>query len=240
MKYVLLFIISTTLAFLAFDFKPKKKISEEVFTPPPKHMEHYSFGYTDLFSSLMWVRVLQDIEICDQNKERILPPEIKPGKDRLEQVLHRDLPPSKCNQGWVYQMLDSITDLTPDFYLAYAAGSNFLSVLVDDREGAHHLFQKGLHYYPEDWQLLYAAAYHERNELQNPEAAAVLLKRAGERGAPAWVFALCAKLYSEVGRAQLAKTILEAVLKRKPDAEGMDRVKRRLKEINEILEKNAQ
>ncbi len=137
-------------------------------------------------------------------------------------------------------MLDSITDLTPDFYLAYAAGANFLSVLVDDREGAHDLFAKGLKYFPEDWQLLYGAAYHELYEMQNPKTSATLLERAGQRGAPAWVFALSAKLYTETGRAQLAKTILEAVLRRKPDAQGIDRVRLRLDEINKTLEKNAQ
>ena len=115
-----------------------------------------------------------------------------------------------------------------------------LSVLVDDREGAAALFNKGVQHFPEDWELIYRAAYHELFEMQEPEKAAKLLKKAGERGAPRWVYALSSKLYTKLGQAAFAKSILEDVLKNTDaDGEHVDRVRAELRRVNQILT-NAQ
>lgn len=240
MKLIVFTILCFSICISSFDLKPQKKQTEKKFDSPPKGIENYVFGYNDLLSSLLWVRVLQDIEICDQKRKTDGPKNFDPNKDRLTQVLNRKLHEPKCEQGWVYKMLDVITDLTPDFYMAYSAGGNFLSVLVDDRQGASNIHKKGLMYFPNNWQLLYQAGYHELFEMQNPEESALLLRRAAKAGAPTWVYSLSAKLYSEVGQALFAKTILESVLEKKPNSQGIDRVKSRLDEINRILRENAQ
>ncbi len=160
----------------------------------------FTFGYDSMVSSLMWVRVLQDADVCDQAEEKQRLPGLGT-EDVLTEVLERELPEAKCSEGWVYQMLDIITELTPDFYGAYLDGATMLSVVVDDRVGAQKLFAKAVKDFPDDWRLLYRAAYHELFEMQNPDRAAHLLRLAGERGAPQWVYALSAKIYSKLDQA---------------------------------------
>ncbi|MCB0379489.1 MAG: tetratricopeptide repeat protein [Bdellovibrionales bacterium] len=205
------------------------------FQVPPKQMQYYHFGYADLTSSSLWVRLLQDIEICQNQREQKGLESLDANKDVLGQVLKRELPQSRCHLGWTYKMLDVITDLDPTFFMAYYVGGTFLSVLVDDREGAQRIYEKGLHFFPDQWKLLYAAGYHELFEMQNPEKAAELLEKAGRRGAPKWVYALAARLYTRTGRALYAKSILEAVLARDPKGPRVEQLKIRLKEINALL-----
>lgn len=216
--------------------KPSGENKQALYQAPPKSLINYHFGYADMISSIFWVRLLQDMEICDQRSERELPSALEGGDQVVEQILDRKLPPSKCHLSWVYKMVDVITDLDPTFYMAYDAGGLFLSVLVDDREGAQRIYEKGIRYFPNDWRLLYKASYHSLFEMQRPEEAARLLVRAGKWGAPKWVYSLAARLYTKVGQAQFAKTVLEAVLSRNPKGYGVDRVENRLREINRFLE----
>lgn len=214
----------------------KKDLSvPKIFIPPSKKMTSFTFGYNDFVSSLMWVRVVQDFHICDQNKDRSVYPSPEAGVDPVKDVLERKLPKSTCDEGWVFQMLDVITDLTPDFETVYTDGGVMLSVLVDDRMGAKKIFDKGLEYYPENWRLIYRSAYHELFEMQNADTASMLLKRAGERGAPKWVFSLSAKLLTRIGQAEFAKTILESVLERDRGGVYEERLRAELENVNRTL-----
>ena len=62
----------------------------------------------------------------------------------IEEILDAEIVEARCNEGWVYHMLDRITDFSPKFLYAYVHGGLLLSVLVDDREGARQIFEKGL------------------------------------------------------------------------------------------------
>ncbi len=232
--FALVFTFSILQVLVAYD-KSNSGLGKRIFIAPIKSMGFFTFGYNSMISSLMWVRVVQDSEVCDQTEEKQVLPKLET-EDILTEVLERELPEAKCSEGWVYQMLDVITELTPDFYGAYLHGSTMLSVVVDDRVGAQKLFAKAVKDFPEDWQILYRAAYHELFEMQNPDQAARLLRLAGERGAPQWVYALSAKIYSKMGQAAFAKTVLESVLRRKSNGEAIERVKVQLKKVNEILE----
>lgn len=216
--------------------KPAQQEKKALYQAPPKSLTDYHFDYADMLASTFWVRLLQDMEICDQKSERELPSSLEGGDQVVQQILERQLPPAKCHLSWVYKMVDVVTDLDPTFYMAYDAGGLFLSVLVDDREGAQRIYEKGIHYFPNDWRLLYKASYHSLFEMQRPEEAARLLVRAGKWGAPKWVYSLAARLYTKVGQAQFAKTVLEAVLSRNPKGYGVDRVRERLKEIDKFLQ----
>lgn len=207
----------------------------KIYLPPSKSLKLVTFGFNDMASSLLWLRLVQDIEICDQGEAKGDIPAFDKTKDALTDVLERQLPESKCKDGWVFQMLDVISDLTPDFETVYTDGAIFLSVLVDDRTGAQKIFEKGRQQYPSSWEIFYRSAYHELFEMQNPTTAAELLKLAGEKGAPEWVFALSAKLYSRLGQAEFAKTVLESVLARAKEGPHINRVKMQLDQINQFL-----
>ena len=239
MKLVFGLVISFSLIQCLISFDQSNSDSEnKIFIAPIHSMKMFTFGYNSMISSLMWVRVLQDVNVCDQTEETQILPRIK-NKDILAGVLERQLPKAKCKEGWVYKMLDVITELSPDFRRAYLDGAAMLSVVVDDRVGAQKLFAKAVIEFPDDWRILYGAAYHELFEMQKPGRAAKLLRLAGERGAPAWVYSLSAKIYSRLGQAFFAKTILESVLRRKSKGQGIERVRKRLQEVNEILRKES-
>lgn len=233
---LLLFVTFTVVTQFA---KPQLKRQRVAPQALPDGVKNFTFNYNDMLATLAWIRVLQDIHICFQNRKGIGPiPDFDNKIDPVAQVLNRELPESRCHLSWVYHMVDVTTELDPTFYSAYYTGGLFLTVAVDDREGASRIFKKGLLYFPERWPLLYAAGYHELFEMKRPKVSAQLLKRAAERGAPPWVYSLSARLYTEVGQAEFAKHFLEEVLSKNLEGDFVDRIRGRLDEINNILEKN--
>lgn len=238
----LLFIIVGAISFLTEKiFIPELSSRERVFLYPSREITNFSFGYNDFISSAIWLRLLQDFDYCERGKliaqnETAEETQLKlQDSTRLNYLLTKKLKDSSCNLGWVYQMLEVTTDLDPLFLTAYQAGGTMLSVVVDDREGASRIYKKGTKYFPQDWRLNYYAAYHALFEMQDAKRAAALLRRAGEYGAPAWVYSLAGGLYTEMGQAQFAKTVLVEAAKRTKGKMGADRIINRLNQVNEIL-----
>jgi len=211
------------------------------FLKPPENIKYFTFGYNDMMASVLWLRLVQNFDYCENGRfteADYVQPTKPTGKERLQGILERKMHPSKCHLGWVYSMLDVISDIQPHFQLVYETGATFLSVAVDDREGARRIYEKGLLVYPNDWQLLFKAAYHYVWEMQNPGRAAELYIRAGKNGAPQWVVSFAGALYTRVGQAHLAKIILEDAIKKNPEGRYAPRIKERLDEVNQILQEN--
>ena len=125
-------------------------------------------------------------------------------------------------------MLDSTTSLSPNFRIPYAAGGLALSVIVGDIEGASKLFEKGVAAFPNDWPILYRAAYHSLYEMKNKKRAAELLIQAGKNGAPPWVFTLAGRLYSDEGEIFLAESLLQEMKDTKQDASFINRLQEKI------------
>jgi tetratricopeptide (TPR) repeat protein len=216
---------------------PKAHVDKK-YLKPPESLKYFTFGYNDFLASSLWIQLLQNFDYCEGGKyseSDYVTPEVKGRSDKIDAIVARAIKPPKCHKGWVYSMLDVISEIQPHFHLVYDTGAMFLSVVVDDREGARLIFEKGLKYYPKDWQLNYHAGYHYLWEIQEPKRAAELFKVAGENGAPAWAVALSAALYTKTGQARLAKTILENALRNNPKGKDEERIKTRLKEVDQIL-----
>lgn len=211
---------------------------DKKYLKPPVALKHFTFGYNDFTASLLWIRLLQNFDYCEGGKfgegDYVMPAQ---DGDKVSAILDRKTKPPKCHKGWVYTMLDAISEIQPRFKLAYDTGGTFLSVVVDDREGARLIFEKGLKIYKADWQLAYTAAYHYLWEVQEPKRAAELFLQAVQSGAPGWVYSLSAALYTKVGQAKIAKSILENALLNNPHGIDEERIKIRLQEVNEILKK---
>jgi hypothetical protein len=215
----LLVISMITISFC--NFSTEQEDATRILIPPPKHLEYFSFGYNENVSDSLWLRVIQDIDHCDAGV-------VKNGQQCVGTPM-----------GWVYQMLAAIADLTPSFRMPYNHGATILSVVVNDREGAKRIFDRGVEQFPKDWSLQYRAAYHYLYEMKDQTKAAELLNLAGKNGAPPWVFALAARLYTAEGQAFLAKSILESVLEDEPDSKYAEQLKGRLTQLNEIIRKEA-
>lgn len=215
---------------------PVAKVDKK-YLKPPAALKDFTFGYNDFLASLLWIRLLQNFDYCETGKysetDYVAPERTD---NRIEGIIERKIKPSKCNKGWVYSMLDVISEIQPKFDLVYDTGAMFLSVVVDDREGARLIFEKGLKHYPNDWNLNYHAGYHYLWEVQEPKRAAELFHQAAQNGAPQWAVALSAALYTKAGQAQLAKTILENALRNNPKGKDEERIKARLQEVDAILQ----
>jgi tetratricopeptide (TPR) repeat protein len=201
-----------------------RKPVEAAFLAPPKDLKYFSFGYNENIADSLWLRLIQDLDHCDTSHVDLeSSPEAKTSVPLCENV----------DRGWVFHMLDGITEIAPKFRSPYAYGTVVLSVLVHDVEGARELFDRAVVQFPEDWTMQYKAAYHYLYEIKDQEKAAKLLTRAGKNGAPPWVFSLAAKLYSKENQKQLARSILQGEIDEQPDGPYADRFRMRLKEIED-------
>lgn len=215
-----LFIFSATIAVLfgLQSLHTSRAMKWKLLAPPPPHLDKVSFGFSDLMADSLWLRYIQDSTECEVLVE------IKPFEQK------------QCTQGWGFQMLDSITDLAPKFRMPYAAGAISLSVLNSDYPGANRIFEKGIQNFPNDWSILYRAAYHYLFDQKDKAKAAELLNRAMQNGAPPWLASLAARLYTQEGELELGIRSLETyranVLK---NPEALAEVDKRLADLRAKL-----
>jgi len=178
---------------------------------PPSGIEHFTFGHRDVAADFFWVRAIQDFDYCDQHIAKNL-----------------------CiGKGWLFRMLNTITDLSPNFRMPYATGAVALSVMVSDIEGAAQIFDKGVTNFPNDWPILYRAAYHYLYEVKDKKKAADLFIRAGRNGAPQWVFSLAGGLYNDSNERVAAEAVLSEMIKTEIDPAIIKRLEEKLKNIRE-------
>ena len=165
---------------------PSPFVKNRQLLSPPAMVEHISFGFNESIADLLWIRSIQDFDYCD-----------KPIAKNI------------CrNDSWLFQMLDAVSNLSPHFRMVYATGGLALTVILSDIDGATKIFDKGVQAFPNDWPIVYRAAYHYLYELKDKKHAADLLIQAGKSGAPSWVFTLAGRLYSDSGELELAEKLL--------------------------------
>lgn len=189
---ILIFFLAVIfIIFFQFNYKSITRAKDDFLLPP--QIVHFTFGYGEVIADAMWLRTVQDFNYCKSKK------------------LKADGTPSvDCEDfGWVYQMLDRITDISPRFRIVYATGTLTLSILVSDIQGASRLFDKAVRAFPKDWPILYRAGYHALYEEKNKTKAAGLLMEAARNGAPPWVYSLSGGLYGESGQLELAEKLLQ-------------------------------
>ena len=196
---------------------PETYTIDRQLIPPPPHLERFAFGYQEVIADTLWIRALQDFDYCDSQIAK-----------------------NVCrNNSWLYQMLDSITNLAPQFRVPYAAGALALTVIITDVDGATKIFDKGVKAFPNDWPLLYRAAYHYLYEVNDKKRAAELLIEAGKNGAPPWVFSLASRLYSDSGKLDLAKALLEQMIREKQDPVLIERVRKKIESVESAEKTDA-
>lgn len=218
--------IGMAVVLLFFPSEKLLKLEKDVYVAPPEVIQHFTFGYSETMADVFWIRVLQDLDFCDS--ERAVTVNKGVGLDSILSPVELK---SRCDRGWVFRMLDAVTELAPRFRLAHYLGATLLSVLNDDREGARIIFDKGVERFPTDWQLSYRAAYHYLFEIREPAKAAGLLILAHKNGGPEWLPILAARLYSKAGQAELGRSVLLNLIEQQPEGPIADRARKRLSEI---------
>lgn len=99
----------------------------------------FNIGNKRLISDLLWVQTL-----LESDEEHY-------GKNDLN--------------SWMYLRFLSISLLDPLFFENYMYGGLYLSIVKDDVLGAAEIFEKGLIYYPDNYNLNYYAGFNYYFEL---------------------------------------------------------------------------
>lgn len=218
------------------------------YLAPPRQIKQFSFGYDESIADSIWLRVVQDIDYCDQKatggeasseSDQAVPAESDSNVIQKGGFQANDV--NRCrDQSWVFSMLDAVTTLAPNFRIPYSVGGTLLSVVVRDYGGSSIIFDRGVARFPNDWQLEYKSAFHYLYDIDDKKKAAELLVQAANNGGPQWLFSLAAKLYTAEGQAFLAKSVIQQLLDRDPDARFAERLKERLRQADEVLSHQQQ
>ncbi len=211
-----------------YSFNRDTSLTTKSLVAPPESIKYFTFGFNEVVADTLWLRVLQDLDYCAAK----LPAEQRYQPGQTQEVN------GQCEEGWVYHMLDRVTDISPDFYIAYKIGLSALNILVGDKTGAELLLQKARHRYPKDWNLAYVGAYFYLYEKIDLAKAAEHLRIAGENGAPDWVMALSARLYDKSGQLLIGIKMLEEFLQKSTNSEHIERIQKRLEELREKYQKS--
>lgn len=198
--------------------------------PPPEHIEYFHFGFSESMADSFWLRWIQDSDTCQTYLKpmEMLEPMPIPKGDRLYNPRHKI-----CDNSWAFKMLDAVTKLAPRFYMPYVAGGISLSVLTEDYAGASVIFDRGIKQFPNDWPLIYRAAYHFLFDVQNKEKAAELFLQAAKNGAPEWLNLMSSRLFSETGKVDLGLAVLEDYRKGLTDPAAQAKVQKRINELKQ-------
>jgi hypothetical protein len=229
MRNAFLIFLSIVFVLVGNGYQVQNKNTLKVY--PTKALQYFHFGHKNSMADIFWLNTIQNMDYCENASA---PPAYNPGVG-VDAVLKADVKPSRCDKGWVFQMMDFITDVSPKFEAVYELGAVNLSVVVDDRAGAKIIFDKGLEQFPNNWVLSYRAAYHYLFDLQKPGRAGDLLMQAYKNGGPDFLPTLASRLYSKVGRAMLGYTTLKHFIETNPDSPTIDRAKTRLEELKKEL-----
>lgn len=178
-----------------------------------KSFKKYAAGFDNFWAALLWVQLLQ-------------------------QSSHQPIHEGRVS--WEFTHVDTITELEPNFDLAYRFGATFLSVFKQDRLGAKLILEKWVARQPYFWRPNYLLGFHYFSELNDPERGAeYILKAARLEGAPSWISSLGVRVLSETGAlAQALKLSLDLFPGIK-DPEGRDRLRRRIRSLNYGLQKKG-
>jgi tetratricopeptide (TPR) repeat protein len=135
----------------------------------------FNLGNKRLISDLLWVQTL-----LESDEEHY-------GKNDLN--------------SWMYLRFLSISLLDPLFFENYMYGGLYLSIVKDDVLGAAEIFEKGLIYYPDNYNLNYYAGFNYYFELGDfKKGLSYLEKIDGHPSAPPFMKLIIGKLKFETSQ----------------------------------------
>jgi len=176
--------------------------------PPPTNIENMSVGLAPQMADFLWIRAIQDFDYCEH-----------------------EIAQQRCRgNSWLYQMLDAITRLEPEFRMPYALGPLALSIIINDMEGASALFDKAVLKFPNDWKILYRAGYHALLEEKKDLKAAERFDRAASNGAPLWLKGLAGRLYNKSGHPEDVQRLIDEMSASDENKWIAERIRKKIKE----------
>jgi hypothetical protein len=199
-----------TLFFIAQQFFIAPKVYDRTdYISPPLEIKYLGAGFSTQISDSFWLRAIQDFDFCDQKKNQ-------------EECL---------GKSWLFNVINLTVDLDTKFKEAYYFGGIALTVLISDYVGATVIFDKGVEFFPKDWNLLYLAAYHVYFHEKDKLKASKLYLAAAENGAPEWVRLMAGRLAGEGGDLNQAKFILQQLKDLKINPKWIEKLEKKINQI---------
>jgi tetratricopeptide (TPR) repeat protein len=106
-------------------------------------LKFFSLGNKRLLGNLVWIQTLLESDLEKYSGEE--------------------------KNSWMYHRFRTISELDPLFYHNYLWGGMYLSIIKDDLEGASDIYERGLLYYPHDYDLNYNIGFNYYFEMGNLE-----------------------------------------------------------------------
>jgi hypothetical protein len=152
-----------------------------------KFLQAANMGHKRFISSLLWIATILESDI-DHYKRKDL-------------------------NSWMFLRFKTITLLEPKFYQVYSFGAQYLSIIKDDLEGATFLYERGLHFYPEDYAILRDSAFHFHFEVQDFSKSLPILRTLSKNPkTSAIMISTLARLEKDAGNTDSAYEMLKTKL----------------------------
>ena len=133
---------------------------------------------------------------------------------------------------WAYHTTNVVTDLDPQFLLAYYTGGTVLGVWAGLLDESIALLKKGIQHNPQDWRLPFLVGYDYFYELCDPQNGSKYLQLAsGLPGSPPYLAKLAARLSVEAGDPDAALEFLVRLRQQVSDERAQEALEQRIKEV---------
>ena len=179
------------------------------YITPPNEIQYVTAGFKEQAADSFWMRAIQDTHYCE-----------------------KQLATNVCkNKSWFYNLIELVTDLSPDFSESYYYGGLSLTIFIGDQKGATLIFDKATAHFKYDWPMLYLAGYHALFEEKNRLKAARLYLRAADNGAPSWVRLSAAKLAGSENDLEFAKNVLDQLIKQEAEPLWIEGLRKKIEDF---------
>ena len=186
-----------------------------------KTARRMSLGFNGLMADWYWMRSLQYV-----GKKIINTPEDVP-IDSLGQLNLKLLPP----------LLDTATTLDPEFMVPYEYAAIVLPAV--DVQQAIRIAQKGIDANPNAWKLYHHLGYIYWQQ-RNYQAASEMYARGGQiPGAPSWMEAMKAKMFTEGGSRATAREIYKRMYEQAGEEQVKEMARKRLMQLDSFDQRDA-
>jgi len=187
-------------------YRPEEIRAQELaFLPKGSVLRVAVLGYRHVAADLIWLKAVQYF-----------------GEQKQNMTGYR----------WAYHTTNVVTDLDPQFILAYYTGGTVLGVWAGLLDESVALLKKGIQHNPQDWHLPFLLGYDYFYELCDPTNGSQYLQLASALpGAPPYLAKLAARLAVEAGDPDAALEFLARFRQQVADERVREALARRIKEV---------
>ena len=188
-----------------------ERSAELSYLPKGKYLKVAVLGYRHIAADLIWLKAVQ---------------------------YFGDMKQTAGGFRWAYHATDVVTDLDPEFVIAYQAGGTILGVWSGLMDESIALLMKGMRHNPDDWRFPFLIGYDYFYELCDPASGAKYFQLASTLpDAPTYLAGLAARLSVEAGDPDAAIEFLARFRAQVADQRLKDAISLRIKEV--IVERDV-